>query len=208
HQVAVLPGRRVVSVAGLQFRDPGDDHVAFGARVVGDPAGRRHQRTAHDRHTGGLVTGPAQVAFQGLRGVHQGGAAAGDDAFLHGRAGRGDGVLETVLALLELDLGRGAHPQHADTARELGQPLLELLAVPVRVGGLDLLADLVDAVVDLGLVAGTVHDGGGVLGDGDAAGLAEHVELSVLQGQADLFSDALAAGEDRDVLEHNLAALT
>src|SRR5690606_35775881 len=106
-----------------------------------------------------------------------------------------------------LDLGGRAHPQHAHAARELGQPLLELLPVPVGVAGLDLLADLGDAVVDLGLLAGAVHDGGGVLGDGDPAGPAEHVGLGVLQGEADLLGDDLAAGEDRDVLEHGLAAL-
>ena len=55
--------------------------------------------------------------------------------------------------------------------------------------------------------AGALDDGGLVLGDDDLAGLAEQVEGDVLQLEADLFGDDLAAGEDGDVLQHGLAAL-
>ena len=180
--------------------------VALGAGVLRDPTGRLDQRATDDGHAGRLVAGQAEVA-QGGGSVHQGGAAAGDDALLDGRAGRRDGVLEAVLLLLELDLGGRAHAQHRDAARELGQTLLELLAVPVGVARLDLVADLADAVLDVGLRAGTVDDGRVVLGDGDATGGAQHVQLGVVQAQADLFGDDLATGEDGDVLEHGLATL-
>ena len=55
--------------------------------------------------------------------------------------------------------------------------------------------------------AGALDDRGLVLGDDDLAGLAEQLEADALELQADLFRDDLAAGEDRDVLEHRLAAL-
>src|SRR5690606_42051944 len=42
------------------------------------------------------------------------------------RLGVADGVLDAVLALLELHLGRGTGLDHRDAARELGQALLEL----------------------------------------------------------------------------------
>ena len=48
---------------------------------------------------------------------------------------------------------------------------------------------------------------GGVLGDDDAAGLAQHVEVGLVELEADLLGDDLAAGEGRDVLEHRLAAV-
>ena len=80
--------------------------------------------------------------------MHEGRAATGDDALLDRRAGRRDGVLDAVLALLELDLGGRADADDADAAGQLGQPLLQLLAVPVRVGVLDLAADLADPVLD------------------------------------------------------------
>ena len=57
------------------------------------------------------------------------------------------------------------------------------------------------------LLAGAVDDRRRVLGDDDAAGLAELRELGVLELQAHLLGDHLAAGEDRDVLEHPLAAV-
>ena len=46
-----------------------------------------------------------------------------------------------------------------------------------------------------------------VLGDDDAAGAAELRELRVLELEAHLRGDDLAAGEDRDVLQHPLAAV-
>ena len=49
--------------------------------------------------------------------------------------------------------------------------------------------------------------GGLVLGDGDLAGLAEHVEADVLELHAEFLGDDLAAGQDRDVLQHRLAAI-
>ena len=69
------------------------------------------------------------------------------------------------------------------------------------------LLDLVDPALDVGLRAGALDDRRLVLGDDDLAGLAEQVEADALELQADLLGDHLAAGEDRDVLEHRLAAL-
>ena len=105
-------------------------------------------------------------------GPEQGGAAAGDDALLDGGPGGGQGVLDAVLLLLELDLGGGADLDDGHAAGQLGQPLLELLAVPVGVGVLDLALDLRDAALDVVLVAGALDDGGVVLGDDDLAGRA------------------------------------
>src|SRR3712207_8591857 len=42
---------------------------------------------------------------------------------------------------------------------------------------------------------------------GDALGLAEHVHGHVLELDAEILADHLAAGQDRDVLEHRLAAI-
>ena len=83
------------------------------------------------------------MSSAGLR-VQQGHAAAGHDALLDGRLRGLHGVLDAVLLLLELDLGGRADLDHGDAARELGQALLELLAVVVGVRLLDLGLDLVD----------------------------------------------------------------
>src|SRR5690606_8926937 len=85
--------------------------------------------------------------------------------------------------------------------------LLELLAVVVRSGLFDLLLDLGDAAFDLCLLASTVDDGGGLLGDLHLLRAAEHLEANVLELDAEVFRDDLTAGQDRDVLEHCLAAV-
>ena len=61
--------------------------------------------------------------------------------------------------------------------------------------------------LDLLLLAGAVDDGRVLLGDRHLLGAAEHGERHVLELDAEVFGDDLAAGEDGDVLEHGLAAI-
>ena len=131
----------------------------------------------------------------------------GDDAFLDRGAGRIERVLDAVLALLDLDFGGTADLDHGNTAGELGQTFLQLLAVVVRGGFLDLRLDLGNAALDVVLGARTIDDGGVFLGDVDLLGGAEHVDGHVLELDAELFGDHLATGQDGDVLEHGLAAI-
>ena len=100
-------------------------------------------------------------------------AAAGDDALLHRGAGGVQRVLDPGLLLLHLGLGGRADVDHRHAADQLGQPLLELLAVVVGGGLLDLRADLLDAALDVGLLAGAVDERGVVLVDDDPLGAAE-----------------------------------
>src|SRR2546428_105626 len=77
-------------------------------------------------------------------------AAGGDDSLLD-RGARGvERVLDPRLLLLALGLGRRADLDDGDAARELSQALLELLAVVVRGGVLELAPDLRDALADRG----------------------------------------------------------
>ena len=140
-------------------------------------------------------------------GADQRDAAAGDDALFDGRTRRRDGVLDAVLLLLQLDLGGRADLDDRHAAGQLGQPLLQLLVVPVRVRVLDLGLDLVDAALDLVLGARALDDRGVVLRHDHLARAAQQVERRVLELEADLLGDHLAAGEDRDVLQHRLAAI-
>src|SRR5207249_10192790 len=94
-------------------------------------------------------------------------------------------VLYACLAHLQLNLRGGPRLDDGDAAGQLGQPLLQLLPVVVRVGVVDLGADLVDPARDLVRVASAVDDRRLVLGDHDLAGPAEHVEVDVVQLQAD-----------------------
>src|SRR6185295_4690269 len=114
-------------------------------------------------------------------GAEQRHAAAGDDAALDRRAGRVERVLDARLLLLALGLGGRADLDDGDAARELREPLLELLAVVVRRRLLDLTADLVDAVRDRGLLSGALDDRGVALRDLDLLRAAELLDLHVLE---------------------------
>ena len=120
-------------------------------------------------------------------------AAAGDDALFERRAGRLQGVLDAVLLLLHLGLGGRADLDDGDTAGELGEALLQLLAIEVGVGVLDLGLDLVDAALDGVGLTGAVDDRRVVLGDDDATGATQLRDLRVLELEAHLLGDDLAA---------------
>src|SRR5690606_16078559 len=109
---------------------------------------------------------------------------------------------------LHFGLGGGPDIDHGNAAGELGEALLELFAVVVGGGLLDLTADLLDAALDVAGRAGAFHDGGAFLVDRDALGAAEVGEVEVLEFEAEVIADELTAGEHGDVLEHFLAAIT
>ena len=94
-----------------------------------------------------------------------------------------------MLLLLELDLGGGADLDDRHAAREPREALLQLLAVVVGVGLVDLGLDLVDAALDVVFLAAALDDRGVVLGHHDLAGGAQQVEGRVLELEADLLGD-------------------
>ncbi|GIX15602.1 MAG: hypothetical protein KatS3mg118_3561 [Paracoccaceae bacterium] len=101
-----------------------------------------------------------------------------------------------------------ADADHRDAAGQLGQPLLQLLAVVVRGGLLDLRLDLGDTGLDLVLVAGAVDDGGVSFSMPTffARPSMSRVTFSSLMPRSSEID--LAAGQDGDVLQHGLAAVT
>jgi hypothetical protein len=71
----------------------------------------------------------------------------------------------------------------------------------------DLMPDLRDAGLDVGLLAGAVDDRGVVLGDGHAFGAAQHLHRHVLELDVEVLGDHLTARQQGDVLQHRLAAV-
>src|SRR5439155_969539 len=119
-------------------------------------------------------------------------AATRHDAFFDRGTGRVERILDTRLLLLHLDLGRRADPDDRDAADQLCEPLLELLAVVVRGGVLDLRPDLLDAALDVGLLAGPVDERRVVLVDHDPLAAPEVLQGDVLELHAELLGDELA----------------
>jgi len=169
------------------------DDGAVDARVLGDLADGLLEGALGDLEADLLVVGHLGLVglVEGEGGLDEGDTAAGDDAFLDRGAGGGQGVLHSVLLLLHLDLGRGADVDDGHAAGELGEALLELLAVVVAGGVLDLALDLRDAVLDVLLLAGAVDDGGVVLVHLDGLGGAQLGDGGVLELEPKLLGDDL-----------------
>src|ERR1700730_8468031 len=207
-QVPVFAGLGVEAVGILVLlKDLADDDRAVFARIDRDLAGRIGQRLAHDLDAGLLVVVLGADALEVLGGPEQGDAAARNDPLLDRRTGRMHRVINAIPALPHLDLGRAADADHRDAARELGQTLLQLLTVVVRGSFLDLRLDLLNARLDVGLLAGAADDRSILLVDHHLLGTPEHGERDVLELDAEVFRDRLAAGQHRDVLQHGLAAI-
>ena len=185
-----------------------DHHRAVFAGVVGDLTGRRGNRPADDVDADLLVVVGGGQLVQAASGVDQGDAAARHDAFLDRRAGGVHGVVDAVLTLLDFHLGGAAHTDDGDPAGQFGQTLLQFFAVVIGGGFLDLGANLPAARFDVAFFADAVDDGGLVLGDVHPLARPQHVEGDVLQLDAEILGDDGATGQDGDVLEHGLAAIT
>ena len=117
------------------------------------------------------------------------------------------GVFDARLLFFHFHFGRSADPHHGDTADQLGETLLQLLAIVIAGGLLDLRTNLVDAAFDVAFLTGTIDDRGVVLVDDDALGASEIIDRDALELDAELFGDHTTTGENRDVFQHRLAAV-
>src|SRR5690606_15901445 len=200
-EIAILAGLRVPAIAEIALlADLAHDDGTFLARILGDLADRGFDGAADDIDTNPLVIVLNRDVVEHLAGAQKRHTATRQQAFLDRRPRRVHGIVHAVLALLHFDLGGAADADHRNAAGELGQPLLQLLAVIVGGGLLDLCLDLVDAALDLVLGAGTVYDGGVLLVDHHLFGAAEHLKRDILELDAEILGDGRAAGQDRDVL--------
>ena len=87
-------------------------------------------------------------AFQSRGRAQQRHAAARNDAFFDRRASGMQRILDASLLLLHFGLGGRADLDHRDAAGQLRQPLLQLLAIVIGGGLVDLGAQLLDAAFD------------------------------------------------------------
>ncbi len=204
--VGVIGG--VEAKIALAFKHLVDHHAGLATGVGNDFAQRLFNGTQHNLDASFLVVVVALDLACGLTGTQQGHAAASHNAFFHRSAGSVQGVFDTSLLLLHFHLGGGADLDDGHTTGQLGHALLQLFAVVIRGGFLDLDADLLDARFDVGGNTSTVDDDGVFLAHFDALGLAQIGQRDLFQRQADFFGDDLAAGQDGDVFQHGLATVT
>src|SRR5579864_3779918 len=206
--VPELARGRVPPESALAFLDPVENHRGILAGVVDDLAQRLLDGAGEDADTDVLVLVRRLELFEYTLDADQGHAATGHHALLD-RGTRGvQRVLDARLLLLHLDLGGCTHLDHGDAARKLRDALLQLLLVVIGGGLFGLLPDRLDASLDVGGLAGAVDDRGVLFLHDDLLRLAQIVQGRLLERQSDLIGDHRAAGENRDVLQHGLAAIT
>src|SRR5437879_5481665 len=114
-----------------------DHDRRLGPGVLRDDPDRLLERAADDLDAGLLVVIGAPDLVERLLAPQERNAAARHDALLDRGAGRMQRVLDPGLLLLHLGLGGRAHVDHRDAARQLREPLLQLLLVVIRRGLLD-----------------------------------------------------------------------
>src|SRR5690606_28511310 len=142
-EVHVLATGRVETLGALALEHTVHDDAAVRGRVLRDLPRRRLERAAQALHAGPLVAGAGSLDLgHGIHAAQQRESAARYDAFGDRGLGGSDRVVQRVLLRLHLRLRRRTDADHRDAARELGEPLLELLLVVVAGGFLDLAADL------------------------------------------------------------------
>jgi hypothetical protein len=106
-------------------------------------------------------------------GADQCHAAAGNDAFFNGRAGRIECVFDAGFLLFHFGFGGSADVDDGHAADQLGQTLLQFFTIVIGGGLFDLGANLLDPAFQGGTGTGTVDDGGVVFVDGDALGFTQ-----------------------------------
>ena len=147
-----------------------------------------------------------QVGERSLR-TEQRNTTTRDDTLFDRRTRSMQGILDESLLLFHLGLGRGTHVDDRNTTGELREALLELLTVVVRRALVDRDTDLIDPALDVVGFTGTIDDDRVVLVDDDTLRRAQVAGDRVLELEADFLGNHLAAGQDRNVLEHGLAAI-
>ena len=96
-----------------------------------------------------LVFVRAFDGFNGRDAADQRHAAAGDDAFFDGRAGRVQRVFHARFLFLHFGFGRGADVDDGHAARQFRETFLQFFTVVIARGFFDLAADLVHAALDV-----------------------------------------------------------
>ena len=185
-----------------------NDNRALETCVRSDGEQRSLQCLVHDSCAGLLITlERLDNLLHCILCVNVSGSATCDDALFHCGTSCVQRILHTKLCFLHLGLGSCTDLDHSDTTSELCESLLELLAVEIRGCGLDLLLDLCDTAVDIGLLALTIDDGGLLLRYLYALCAAELLDGCILELEAEVCGDYLTAGQDRDILKHLLTSV-
>src|SRR5580698_153069 len=205
--IAVLTRLGVVAERALALADPVQNNRGILTGIGDDLTQRLFNGASQDLDARGLIFVLADQFFDGLECADQRNAAARDHAFFDRRTGCVQRIFDAGLLFLHFDFGRRADFDHGNAAGELGNALLQFFLVVVGSRFLDLLANAVDAALDVGGLAGAVDNRGVLFFHQNLFRFAQVVQGRLLERQADLVGNDRAAREDRDVLQHGFTTI-
>src|SRR5690606_28485460 len=206
-EVAVLTGSGVVAVVAFAVGNIVDHDAGLFAGVGNNGAQGSFNSAQDQLDAGFLVDVVALDLGDGSLGADQCNTAARNNTLFDGCARSVQGVFDAGFLFLHFDFGGSTNANHGNTACQLGNALLQFLAVVVRSRFFDLNADLLDASFDRLAVAGAVDDDGVLFAHFDALGLTQLLERGVFERTTGLFGNNGTAGKDGDVFQHGLATI-
>ena len=161
----------------------------------------------NDLDTGGLVVILALETFECLHRADICHAATRNDTLLDCRTCSSQSIVYAVFLLFHLDFGRSADVENRYAARQLGQTLLQLLLVVVRLRNLDARTYLRDAGCDSRFVARTVYYRRILLVEGNLVGGSEHSEIRIFDLHTLVGRYHGRTRQHGDIFEYLLAAI-
>src|SRR5205807_10604384 len=124
-EVFVFASGDVVAFVALAFLDFHHYDGAFDAGIGRQSASRILDRPLDDVHADAFVVVLGLDRVNGVEAAQQSDAAARDDAFFNGRAGRVQRVFDAGFLFLHLGFGRSADVDDGHPAGQLGQAFLQ-----------------------------------------------------------------------------------
>ncbi|MBT8110858.1 MAG: hypothetical protein KJO27_09040 [Gammaproteobacteria bacterium] len=176
--VTVLAGCRVVTIVALAFGNGIQNNACVTAGVTNDLPQRLFDRTLEDTNADVLVVIVTLELRDQFDSADQRNTTTWHNALLDSSTGRVQRIFNACFLLFHLDFGRSTNLDDGNTARQLGNTLLQLLFVVVRRGISNLVVDLLDACLDVRCLAGAIDDRRRFFRDLDLLGLAEIAESS------------------------------
>ncbi len=163
-----------------------DDHSSFKASIVNDLLARSLKGFLDDLDSMLLVEVFHLNIVQSLGAIQQSSSSSDDNTFLQSTSGGHDGIIESVLDLLDFDLGGSTDLDDSDASTKLGLSLLKFLLIILRGRESHFLSDLVDPGLDGLLITSTVDDDGLILVDDDFLGSTQNSNLDIFEGHSEL----------------------
>lgn len=164
--IGIFAALSIVTEVGIRaFHQFAGHNRTVNAGVFGNLTDRSLNGLADNVYADSLILIGRRERFQSLVRVKQSYAAAGDNAFLDRGTGCVQSIINAVFLFLYFNFRSAADFDYCHTAGNLGQTFLQLFAVIVRRGFLNLFADLIGTGLDQVLLSVTVDNGGFVLGN-------------------------------------------